>query len=66
MLSESNDQGIDSFSPADSLQLAIQLSSWIVGSAIPVVFHIFIVFLFENVGDRGPSEGLQAVECIAQ
>jgi hypothetical protein len=66
MLSESNGQGIDSFSPADSFQLAIEVPGWIVGSAIPVVFHILIVFLLENVGDRGPSEGLQAVECIAQ
>jgi hypothetical protein len=65
MRSESNGQDIDSFSPPDSFQLAIQLPGWIVGTAIPIVFHILVVFLLENMGDRGPSEGLQAVEGIA-
>jgi hypothetical protein len=64
MLSESNGQDIDSFSPADSFELTLKLPGRIVGSAVPVVFHILIVFLLENVGDRGPSEDLQAVECV--
>jgi hypothetical protein len=64
MLPELNGQGIDPFSPADSFQLAFKLPGGVVGSAVSVVFHILIVFLLENVGDCGPSEGLQAVERV--
>jgi hypothetical protein len=58
---KSNRQSFNSFTPADSLELAVEMRCRIVWSAIIVVFGILIVFLLEDVCHIRPSEDLQVL-----